>query len=83
LRETGPLQEFQVTADFEPAWLKGEKGSVRPDKIAVQQQPPSSEDLRAPRVDALDTGRGAQVSEIWLQRTDRERLETPLPERRR
>ena len=28
-------------------------------------------------------GRGAQVSEIWLQRTDRERLETPLPERRR
>ena len=28
-------------------------------------------------------GRGAQVSEIWLQRTDRERLETPPPERRR
>ena len=28
-------------------------------------------------------GRGAQVSEIWLQRTDRERLEMPPPERRR
>lgn len=28
-------------------------------------------------------GRGAQVSEIWLQRSDRARLETPPPERRR
>ena len=27
-------------------------------------------------------GRGAQVSEIWLQRADRDRLETPPPERR-
>ena len=29
------------------------------------------------------SGRGAQVSEIWLQRTDRARLEIPPPERRR
>ena len=28
-------------------------------------------------------GRGAQVSEVWLQRTDRELLETPPAERRR
>ncbi len=29
------------------------------------------------------SGRGAQVSEMWLQRTDRARLEIPAPERRR
>jgi hypothetical protein len=39
--------------------------------------------LRVYHETAGGAGRGAQVSEVWLQRTDRELIETPPPERRR
>ena len=38
--------------------------------------------LRVYHEESGGPGRGAQVSEIWLQRADRDRLETPPPERR-
>ncbi len=38
--------------------------------------------LRVYHEDSGGPGRGAQVSEIWLQRADRDQLETPPPERR-
>ena len=38
--------------------------------------------VRVYHEDSGGPGRGAQVSEIWLQRADRDQLETPPPERR-
>ena len=53
------------------------RGARRPQRWAARSRSGFYHETRG------GAGRGAQVSEIWLQRTDRERLETPPPERRR